>query len=706
MKKIRRRHFLYIFLLAGYIVTVYFVPKISSSSAVISVPGGVIPVASLTGVASSIADMFALVLVVFFYRLGFYTSVILICSQFPVMLMHYVAWHNISAVPGLFRNLVTITAIIIIYRRQKKIKDLQASEVGRLRQQQVTSQRLFEQTSTALVNAVDAKDAYSHGHSLRVAEYSQMIAMNLGKTEEECREIYYAALLHDVGKIGIPNSIINKRGKLTEEEYEVIKQHPVKGNSILSSISEYPYLSIGAHYHHERYDGKGYPDKLKGEDIPEIARIISVADAYDAMTSNRSYRDAIPQQLVREEIIKGAGTQFDPEIAKIMQHLIDTDQKYRMREKCTVSELAGRNGLDIVEYRSDVSDGIQLVDKITRIELTSEPTGSGRGAEIILFDALDERYHDDEKTVRDLVYYEYCEIWLDGTASGSGVRKIETKITPLAADDNTAADEKIPENENVPAPENMPESDLSGSEKSYVIEAVKCRDHVLIKLSDDEKMTEITVALPDSSRFVFLGISGEQCRIDNVSIERGSESVPSDYIPRIAEEISYINVPAGDIPNVQIDGFRSAASEGIELSGEMKLSFHSMSLPTARLVWHCPFFVIYSSDDGKIGGDNYMEYALIRLDGEIDELGLTYDNRLITRKEDSFAGWDAWKEKNKQGIDVTASFMASRGVIAMSTQNLGITISNTTIISDSTKKIYVALSGDQVAITDIRVKRA
>ncbi len=137
--------------------------------------------------------------------------------------------------------------------------------------------------------------------------------------------MYYAALLHDVGKIGIDESIINKKGRLTEEEYEVIKQHPVMGNQILSSINEYPYLSIGAHYHHERYDGKGYPDKLKGEDIPEIARIISVADAYDAMSSNRSYREAIPQQLVREEIIKGAGTQFDPEIAGIMQHLIDID---------------------------------------------------------------------------------------------------------------------------------------------------------------------------------------------------------------------------------------------------------------------------------------------------------------------------------------------------------------------------------------------
>ena len=112
--------------------------------------------------------------------------------------------------------------------------------------------------------------------------------------------------MHDVGKIGIPLNIINKEGKLTDEEYEIIKKHPVIGVEILSGISEYPYLSIAAHYHHERYNGRGYPRGLKGEDIPEIARIVAVADAYDAMTSKRSYRESIPQSKVREEIIKGA----------------------------------------------------------------------------------------------------------------------------------------------------------------------------------------------------------------------------------------------------------------------------------------------------------------------------------------------------------------------------------------------------------------
>ena len=159
-----------------------------------------------------------------------------------------------------------------------------------------------------------------------------MIAKMIGKDEKECEEIYYAALLHDIGKIGVSDEIINKNGKLTPEEYEAIKQHTVIGKQILSSIVEFPHLSIGANHHHERFDGRGYPDKLKGDDIPELARIIAVADAYDAMSSKRSYRDPIPQEKVRQEIVKGIGTQFDPDYALLMLKLIDEDKDYKMRE--------------------------------------------------------------------------------------------------------------------------------------------------------------------------------------------------------------------------------------------------------------------------------------------------------------------------------------------------------------------------------------
>lgn len=192
--------------------------------------------------------------------------------------------------------------------------------------------RAFDQTVLALATSVDAKDKYTHGHSKRVAEYSKQIAEISGKDEKTCEEIYYAALLHDVGKIGIADSILTKEGKLTNEEFAAIKQHPDIGNGILMEVSSTPYLAVGAHYHHERYDGTGYPAKLKGDKIPDIAKIIAVADAYDAMTSRRSYREPMPQQKVREELVKGIGKQFDPEYAKIMITLIDNDKNYLLRE--------------------------------------------------------------------------------------------------------------------------------------------------------------------------------------------------------------------------------------------------------------------------------------------------------------------------------------------------------------------------------------
>lgn len=182
---------------------------------------------------------------------------------------------------------------------------------------------LFEETTEALANAIDAKDKYTHGHSTRVAILSRLIAEEAGLNEKECEQVYFAALLHDVGKIGVPDDIINKPGRLSDEEFAQIKLHPVFGNQILSSIKQSPYLSIGAHYHHERYDGKGYPEGLAGDDIPRIARIIAVADAYDAMTSTRSYRGALDRIRVRDEIEAGIGKQFDAEYATIMLHLID-----------------------------------------------------------------------------------------------------------------------------------------------------------------------------------------------------------------------------------------------------------------------------------------------------------------------------------------------------------------------------------------------
>ena len=191
-------------------------------------------------------------------------------------------------------------------------------------------EELYLNLVSSLADAIDAKDAYTNGHSRRVAQYSREIARRMGKSQYDQNEIYNVALLHDIGKIAIPNGIIAKPGKLTDEEFRIIKSHTVRGYEILKNITVMPLLYIGARWHHERYDGRGYPDGRKGTDIPEIARIISVADCYDAMSSDRSYRKALPQSKVRSEIENGLGTQFDPEIGRIMIAMIDDDRDYRM----------------------------------------------------------------------------------------------------------------------------------------------------------------------------------------------------------------------------------------------------------------------------------------------------------------------------------------------------------------------------------------
>ncbi len=194
------------------------------------------------------------------------------------------------------------------------------------------NEQLFLHVVSSLADAIDAKDAYTNGHSGRVAMYSKEIAKRFGYNEKDQDKIYMMGLLHDVGKIGVPDEVINKPGRLTDEEFECIKKHPAIGGRILGNIKEMPSLSKGARFHHERYDGRGYPEGLKGTDIPEEARIISVADAYDAMTSNRSYREALSQERVKEQIISGKGTQFDPVFADIMVSMIEEDKDYKMRD--------------------------------------------------------------------------------------------------------------------------------------------------------------------------------------------------------------------------------------------------------------------------------------------------------------------------------------------------------------------------------------
>lgn len=174
---------------------------------------------------------------------------------------------------------------------------------------------LFLGSMRALSSAIDAKDPYTHGHSERVCDYALMIGDELGINNDEKTSLELAALLHDIGKIGVPERVLHKQGKLTEEEWVEMKKHPTIGADMLSSIKQLEKIIPGIRHHQERYDGQGYPSRLFGDTIPFYARIIAVADTFDAMTSNRPYRSKLPLTMAVKEIEMFRGSQFDPDCA-------------------------------------------------------------------------------------------------------------------------------------------------------------------------------------------------------------------------------------------------------------------------------------------------------------------------------------------------------------------------------------------------------
>ena len=182
---------------------------------------------------------------------------------------------------------------------------------------------LFYKTIRAISSALDTKDAYTNGHSLRVTIYSIIIAKELGFTQEQLEEIEIAGLLHDIGKISIPTTVLCKNGKLTDQEFLIMKSHPVKSGKIVINIKKLATISEWVKAHHEKWDGSGYPDGLKGEEIPLVGRIIALADTYDAMTSTRPYRTALPHEVAISEVQRCSGIQFDPKLAEIFIKLSD-----------------------------------------------------------------------------------------------------------------------------------------------------------------------------------------------------------------------------------------------------------------------------------------------------------------------------------------------------------------------------------------------
>ena len=201
-----------------------------------------------------------------------------------------------------------------------------------------------------LARAIDAKDKYTNGHSLRVSQYSGILARELGYSEEAVSNIEEQAMLHDVGKIGVPDSVLNKASRLDDVEFEMIKAHTRMGGDIISHATQLADAFAACRYHHERYDGKGYPDGLKGEEIPAVARIVAIADSYDAMNSDRIYRKSLNKDIIRNELLKGSGTQFDPEYLKVFIKLFDED-----RLKTDMGEYDISEG-ELTEFEEEIKD--------------------------------------------------------------------------------------------------------------------------------------------------------------------------------------------------------------------------------------------------------------------------------------------------------------------------------------------------------------
>jgi len=203
-----------------------------------------------------------------------------------------------------------VAALFVRYKTRQSLK------------RQLEYKNITLESIQAIARTIDAKDEYTNGHSIRVGFYSKVIAENMGMNADEVDNIYYIALLHDIGKIAIPDSILNKPGRLTDEEFAVMKSHTTRGAAILTGISTIPHIIEGAKSHHEKYDGSGYPEGLSGENIPFVARIICCADCFDAMATKRVYKEPFGLDVIINEFKRCSGTQFDPKIAEVVVNLI------------------------------------------------------------------------------------------------------------------------------------------------------------------------------------------------------------------------------------------------------------------------------------------------------------------------------------------------------------------------------------------------
>ena len=372
-----------------------------------------------------------------------------------------------------------------------------------------------------------------------------------------------------------------------------------------------------------------------------------------------------------------------------MTHLIDVDSEYEMKERSEIREFADKSELHCDDYLSDCSEGIHLFRTVFRMHLRSR-TDKGYDPmtcipSLLLFDSLDAHVHRFEPDQSNLLYSEYAVVRFDGRVDCISARKARTVSTELSPIDDAA------------------KRDVGKNGIGYDVEARKYHDHVLLIITTKYRRREVTIALPDSIRYTYISLTGEHCTITELTVENTETPVSENDVPRIAPEISYIDVPAGDVPNLQINGWCSAATDGIPVADGLEISFHAMSLPTARLIWHCPYVILFYADNGRFRGENYRELALIRLDGESWDKQGEVDNRYVITKDEPFAGWSDWKQRLRKGIDCTVRFSREGSTVTMTTSNVGISIKNILTVNYDIPEIYVALTGDQTAITNIRL---
>jgi len=215
----------------------------------------------------------------------------------------------------------------------------------------------------------------------------------------------------------------------------------------------------------------------------------------------------------------------------------------------------------------------------------------------------------------------------------------------------------------------------------------------------------VTLALPDTSRFLYISLSGENCSINNIFVKVTDEEVGPGSILRIAEELNYINdQPVGDIPNLQVDNWCSDSTQGIPVEDGLTIKFHAKSLPTARLVWQCPFIRLFSSEKGRVDGGDLRDYLLLMMDGESREYKDNAESEVSIDHTPDFNEWKEWMASNKEGMDFTVKILRDNNRIIMDADNKCFKIHSVTILEDP-KGAYVAITGDQTAVTNIKILR-